>query len=457
MSRARRWFLPALITVLVLAVVSPPVASAAPVGLDGAHWIWFPEGDPRVSAPAADRYFRTSFTAPAGTVSEALLVVTGDDTVDVWLNGTPLAASPRRVDAWRQAIAVDLRSAVVPGVNTLAVAARNTSAGPAGLVGRLRVTTSAGTSELATGAGWRSSRTVPEGWEQPGFADSGWSAALDLGAYGVGPWGSGVAAPDLAAGSPLAVTGGTVEHRAEPLGIDAAKPRFGWRLVSSSPQQRQGSYQLVVSTGTQQVWDSGQVTAATQVDLRYGGPALAPLTRYTWRVRVWDTQGRASAWSPTYSFETAPGSWTAGFIGAADPDLSGASWIWYPEGDPVAGVPPQTRYFRRTVDLAARPSAATLVLTGDDTADVWVNGTQVSTSPRVTDSWKNAAVVDVSALLSAGANTIAVRADNTTQSPAGVVGKLVVQGGPAVVTDAGWRASQTGPSGWERPGFDDSA
>jgi alpha-L-rhamnosidase len=459
MSPTRRSILPALVTVLVLALLTPPPASAAPAGLAGAHWIWFPEGDPRVSAPAAYRYFRANFTVPAGAVNDARLVVTADDTLDVWLNGTPLAASPRRADGWRQAVSVDLRSALVPGANTIAVATRNTSTGPAGLIGRLRVVTSSGATELVTGAGWKASRTVPEGWEQPGFADAGWPAAVDLGSYGVGPWRNDVAAPDPAAASPLRVTNGTVEHRAEPLGVDAPKPRFGWQLGSSSSQQRQGSYQLTVSSGGRTVWDSGQMPAATQVDVPYGGPALAPLTRYTWRVRVWDTQGRASAWSATYAFETAPSAWTAGFIGAAPtvPDLSGTTWIWYPEGDPVAGVPPQTRYFRRTVDLSSAPAGATLVITGDDTADVWVNGTQVSTSPRVADSWKSAAVVDVTGLLSPGANTIAVRAENTSQSPAGMVAKLAVKDGPTVVTDGGWLASQTGPSGWEQTGFDDSA
>ena len=108
-----------------------------------------------------------------------------------------------------------------------------------------------------------------------------------------------------------------------------------------------------------------------------------------------------SGWSPVQRFETAlrdPASeWTGAFLGraTAGPDLAGANWIWYPEGDPAGGVPPATRFFRKTVDLAAAPTKATLVVTGDDTATVWVNGTQVSDSPRVADSWKTAAVVDV--------------------------------------------------------------
>jgi alpha-L-rhamnosidase len=454
---SRRSLVAVLVTTLVLAVVGvPPAASAAPPGLAGAHWIWFPEGDPRVSAPEGHRFFRATFTVAAGAVSDATFTVTADDTVDVWLNGTPLAGSARLEHTWRQSIAVDLRPALRAGANTIAVAARNTSASPAGLVGRLRVATAGGVTDLVTGAGWQSTRTAPADWEQ-----GTWTGAQDLGAYGIAPWNQDVVAPDVSAVSPLRVTQGTVEHRAEPLGVDAAKPRFGWQLGTSAPQQRQAAYQLTVSGPGGVVWDSGRVVSGTRADVTYGGPALAPLTRHTWRVRVWDTQGRTGDWSPDYGFETAPAGWTARFIGQrpSAPALTGASWIWFPEGDPVAGVPPATRYFRRTVQVAAA-GRATLVITGDDTADVWVNGTQVSTSARVTDSWKNAAVADVP--LTAGANVIAVRAENTApsgsaSSPAGLIAALAVQGGQTVVTDGAWKASQTGPSGWQGTGFNDGA
>jgi alpha-L-rhamnosidase len=195
----------------------------------------------------------------------------------------------------------------------------------------------------------------------------------------------------------------------------------------------------------------------------YGGPPLASLTRYSWRVRVWDAQGRPSPWSAEQSFETGlldpAREWQADFIGQSTPppDLRDATWIWYPEGDPVAGVPPSTRYFRRTFDLTAVPAGATLVLTGDDTADAWVNGTQVSSSPRTVDSWKLGKAVDVTANLSTGANTIAIASQNTSQSPAGVVAKLTAAGTTVLLTDGSWKAGQTGPTGWQQPGFDDSA
>lgn len=446
------------------AVAAPAVAHSAPVDLSSAHWIWFPEGDPTTSAPAGFRYFRKAFTVAAGAVTDAQLVVTGDDTVDVWLNGTPLAGSPRSTDSWTTALYVDLRPALTTGNNVLALASRN-SGGPAGVLGRVQVLTAGGTADLVTDGSWSAGQNAPEGWEQPGFADSDWPAARDLGRYGIAPWFTRVVAPDISAASPLSVADCTVEHRTSPLGIDAAQPRFGWSLSSTAQQQRQAAYQVQVSSngaGGGDVWDSGRVASDQQIDIAYGGPALASLTRYPWRVRVWDTQGRAGAWSTPQWFETglmAPADeWRAAFVGgAAGPDLSGAGWIWYPEGDPGSGRPVETRYFRRTFTLTAAPAAATLVVTGDDTADVWVNGVAVSTSPRVTDSWKSAAAVDVTAHLVAGANTIAVASGNTTQSPAGMIARLTASGGTQVVTDASWKAFQSAPSGWNTSGFDDSA
>jgi alpha-L-rhamnosidase len=451
-----------------------PVSAAAVVGLSGASWIWYPEGNPGQSAPVGIRYLRRTFTVPSGAVTDAQLVATGDDTIDVWLNGVPLAASPRRTDSWRQAMYADLTAAVRAGANTIAIAGRNASVSPAGVVGRLRVATAGGTVDLVTDATWKAGSTVTPGWTEPAFADGSWPAAAVSGAYGASPWGTGVAAPDLTAASPLTVTAPTAERQATPIGIDVASPRFGWRLTGGQGEQVQAAYQIIVAStdiaaqsGAGDVWDSGRVASGRSVDAVYGGGALTSGTRYYWRVRVWDTQGRAGGWGPVSWFETGlldpSAEWQAGFIGApaVAPALTGGSWIWYPEGDPASSAPQATRYLRRQFTLPAGSiTRAQLTVTGDDTTDVWVNGTQVSSSPRVVDSWKSAAVVDVAARLRAGANTLAISTQNTTVSPAGVIAALEVDvtgaGRTRLVTDAAWKAAQSVPSGWQDAAFDDS-
>lgn len=152
-------------------------------GLSGAHWIWYPEGDPSSSAPAATRYFRRTIDLGPSAVTGAGMTLTADDGYTLYVNGTRVAASPQTTDSWKHAQYVDLTHVLHPGTNTLAISATNTSTGPAGLIGRLHVDRDgAGPLDITTGTRFRTAQTAPDGWRQPGFDDSAWAAAADLAA-----------------------------------------------------------------------------------------------------------------------------------------------------------------------------------------------------------------------------------------------------------------------------------
>jgi alpha-L-rhamnosidase len=114
----------------------------------------------------------------------------------------------------------------------------------------------------------------------------------------------------------------TVEHVADPLGIDVGVPRFSWQLAASGTGRAQSAYRLVVASrpeklGAPDVWDSGKVRSGEQTAQVYAGPPLRSRTRYHWAVEVWDEAGRpgqaGAAW-----FETAmlaDGDWSADWIG----------------------------------------------------------------------------------------------------------------------------------------------
>ena len=99
------------------------------------------------------------------------------------------------------------------------------------------------------------------------------------------------------------------EHLRNPLGIDNPTPRLKWRLQDPRQGARQTAYRVVVGTdsaavarGKGNVWDSGRRPTPDML-LTYDGPALQPLTRYYWQVRVWDKDQMPST-SETASFET---------------------------------------------------------------------------------------------------------------------------------------------------------
>lgn len=99
-------------------------------------------------------------------------------------------------DSWKTAAAVTIPA----GTSTIAIAATNTAAGPAGVIAKLGST--------VTDGSWKAFTTAPSGWQQPGFDDSGWASAQVLAGYGGGQWGSQVLvpgpAPYLRKGFPIA-------------------------------------------------------------------------------------------------------------------------------------------------------------------------------------------------------------------------------------------------------------
>ena len=100
----------------------------------------------------------------------------------------------------------------------------------------------------------------------------------------------------------------TCEHKQNPMGIDIANPRLSWKLKSSERNILQTAYQIRVSS-TQVfdkknlVWDSGKTPSGESILQAYKGTALQSGKPYFWQVKIWDNQGRESAWSNTGSWE----------------------------------------------------------------------------------------------------------------------------------------------------------
>ncbi|MGA2749521.1 MAG: family 78 glycoside hydrolase catalytic domain [Verrucomicrobiota bacterium] len=161
-----------------------------PNPFEGAKWIWFPEGNPAVSAPVGTRYFRRVFELPANqAIRAATIAMTADNEFHLFVNGQEAGSG----DNWKTPGRFAIGAFLKPGKNVLAVVARNVGDGPtpAGLMSRLNVIFEQENAlTLDTDDGWKSARDSEDGWNTLAFDDTAWMAAKALGVYGMQPWGT---------------------------------------------------------------------------------------------------------------------------------------------------------------------------------------------------------------------------------------------------------------------------
>lgn len=166
--------------------VRQPASSETNDTLADARWIWYPEGDPLHSAPAATRYFRAVLDLPRKPIKSATLLGAADNSFEAWVNGARVASGA----GWQSASSTDIAARLKPGRNVLAASAHNTD-GPAGLALAVRVTFDDGTTQrLATGDGWKAANAPAARWTAATFDDAGWQPASVIARMGDQPWGA---------------------------------------------------------------------------------------------------------------------------------------------------------------------------------------------------------------------------------------------------------------------------
>ncbi len=132
-----------------------------------------------------------------------------------------------------------------------------------------------------------------------------------------------------------------------------------------------------------------------------------------------------------------------------------SQWIWFPESAPNDCIR-QSRWLRKSFDLAAGVKSASLWLLVDDSHALWVNGAAVG---EPVERRGGSCRYDLTELLRPGRNVIAIEAYNAT-GPAGVIARLLItlaNGEKLVInSDESWRAAKTEQQGWNQAGFDDA-
>lgn len=195
------------------------------------------------------------------------------------------------------------------------------------------------------------------------------------------------------------------ENKTNPIGIDASQPRFSWQLTSDKRNVMQTAYEIKVAEGKTNVWNSGKTAGDRSVQVLYTGSALQSNKKYSWKVRVWDNDGKASAWSAPAYFQTA-------FLHNEDWK---AKWIEAGSVDDSINRP--AVLFRNQFAVNKKIASATLYVTAHGMYEMQINGKRVGDAylaPGWTSYNKRLQyqVYDVANLINSGENVIGAMVGN---------------------------------------------
>ncbi|MBS7633228.1 family 78 glycoside hydrolase catalytic domain [Candidatus Bathyarchaeota archaeon] len=282
-------------------------------------------------------------------------------------------------------------------------------------------------------------------------------------------------------GSPECPVNLLCEYCVDPIGIDAARPRFSWELRHSERGRLQSSYQILVASSEENlrrdfgdIWDSGKVNSSQSANVDYDGKPLESSRTYYWKVRWWDDQDRASPYSRIAKFETgllSSGEWRAKWI-------TGGNLL------------------RKEFLFKDKFKQARAYVTGLGYYELRINGQKVcdlQLDPGWTDYEKIVlySVYDVTEVLNEGENAVGIMLGNGRYNvkehrrnfhkqygePRAILQieiELTDGSRELILTDDSWKASK-GPivdddlydgevydarlekEGWDKPGYDDSS
>jgi alpha-L-rhamnosidase len=191
------------------------------------------------------------------------------------------------------------------------------------------------------------------------------------------------------------------ENLSNPVGIDSPNPRFSWQLISETRNVSQSAYEIKVASGKASVWNSGKVQSDQSVQVSYAGSPLQSGKKYTWQVRIWDSKGKASAWSLPATFQM-------GFMQASDWK---AKWIepGYTEDTNMRATP----MMRKQFSISKKIVSATAYITAHGLYEAQINGKRVGEA-YFTPGWTSYKkrlqyqVYDVTTMIRPGPNAIGV-------------------------------------------------
>ena len=121
------------------------------------------------------------------------------------------------------------------------------------------------------------------------------------------------------------------EYLVNPIGVDAISPRLSWIITSGKRGDLQCAFQILVASSAEylaedkgDLWDTGKTNSDQSIQVAYGGKPLQSGSKYFWKARIWDVDGKPSQWSN-------PAFWAMGLLSGND--WKEAKWIAFKNGD----------------------------------------------------------------------------------------------------------------------------
>ncbi|HHV09185.1 MAG TPA: family 78 glycoside hydrolase catalytic domain [Clostridiales bacterium] len=277
------------------------------------------------------------------------------------------------------------------------------------------------------------------------------------------------------------------EYLEDPIGIDARRPRFSWKIESDRKNVMQSAYKITAAEDPEfkkLLWDSGKVEKDTSQCIRWDGPELVSGQRIFWNVTIWTIEEERKSGVAFFGM---------GLLNHTDWK---AKWI-EPEGEIDPDVEKPAPYIRKEFAIRKGLVSARAYMTARGVYTFYVNGTAGTDAlftPGNTSYYKRLQyqVYDITDLLGEGNNVLGViLGDGWWRGSTGIYGiknnygyKLAFLGqillsyddgtveeigsdssfktsyGPIIMSDLqmGERFdARINISGWDRPGYDDSS
>lgn len=215
----------------------------------------------------------------------------------------------------------------------------------------------------------------------------------------------------------------TCEGITNPLGIGTAIPAFSWKIAAEENGISQTGYEIILSDKREDVekeigtcWNSGKIISSQTLYILYAGKALEPFTRYYWKVRLYDQEGKSTEWSKVAWFETAmlrPSDWQAQWIGDGRPQFERDEDFYQDDPMPM---------FRKKIRIRKAVKTARLYISGLGYFEASLNGKRIGDhvlDPGWTAHRKQVLYVvhDVTNHLKQGNNTFGVMLGNGWYNP----------------------------------------